>query len=215
MYDQLRDRKIPVVLYPPAKQSGKMKVVIISHGYSQNQGSPYLSYSFIGNALAERGFFVLSIQHELPTDPLLPTTGPIYENRLPNWQRGVINIIFVINELKRNYKNLDFNEITLIGHSNGGDMSMLLAREHPDMVNKVISLDNRRVPLPRTSKPAILSFRSSDQPADEGVLPTEAGQRKFGIKVVKLPTVAHADMGDEGTEAQKLEIMTHILNFLN
>ncbi|MBB5621242.1 hypothetical protein HDE69_002295 [Pedobacter cryoconitis] len=47
-------------------------------------------------------------------------------------------------------------------------MSMLFATQHPELVDKVISLDNRRMPFPRVSKPRIYSLRSSDQPADEG-----------------------------------------------
>lgn len=65
-------------------------------------------------------------------------------------------------------------------------------------MDKIISLDNRRMELPRTKQPRIYSLRSSDQPADEGVLPTIEEQEKFGIKIIKLPNTIHNDMNVVG-----------------
>lgn len=214
-FDSSRNRQIPVAIYKTEKLPKKSKVAIISHGYWQNRGVPYLDYNFIANALAAQGYLVASIQHELPGDPLIPTTGPLYESRLPFWERGVANILFMIDKLKTEYPQVDFTSITLIGHSNGGDMSMLFAAKYPAKVANVISLDNRRVAIPRTSKPAILTLRSSDQPADIGVIPTAAEQKQFGITVVKLPATIHNDMYDGGTSPQKDEMLGYILSFLH
>lgn len=216
LYDKTRSRLIPVQLYVPSA-TGKQKhmpLVIISHGYHANREGGNKQYSSIANYLAANGYFVASIQHELPTDSLLPTTGRPYEVRMTNWLRGAENIDFVLGELKKTYKKLDYKQITLIGHSNGGDMSALFARQYPERVNKLITLDNRRMPLPVTRQPRIYSIRSSDQPADEGVLPTAELQKHMDITIVQLPNTIHNDMDDSGTEAQKKEINDYILSFL-
>ena len=101
-----------------------------------------------------------------------------------------------------------------MGHSNGGDMIMLFAQQYPQLVDKVISLDNRRVSIPRTSQPKIYSLRSSDQPADEGVLPTEEERQKFGITIIKLINTIHNDMGNNANKKQRKEINNYILGFL-
>lgn len=214
--DKTRNRTVPVALFTPQTKGKavKQRLVVVSHGYGQNQGGDYLRYSYLTNFLASRGFFVASIQHELPTDSLIPSSGIPQIVRRPFWERGADNILFVINKLKSTHPNLDFQHITLIGHSNGGDMTALFAEKHPEIAEKIITLDNRRMPLPRTSKPRVYSLRSSDQPADEGVLPTNADQQKFGITVIKLSDTPHNDMGDSGTDAQKKEITAHVQRFI-
>jgi pimeloyl-ACP methyl ester carboxylesterase len=174
----------------------------------------YLAYSYLTDFLARKGYEVVSIQHELPSDSLIPSTGIPQIVRRPFWERGANNILFVINELKKSNKDLDFNRITLIGHSNGGDMTALFAQKYPSLVYKIITLDNRRMPLPRTIHPKVYSLRSSDQVADEGVLPSDEEQKMFGIKIVKLTDTKHNDMDDHATAKQRKEIDHYILRFL-
>jgi predicted dienelactone hydrolase len=81
------------------------KLSLFSHGYGQNKGGDYLAYSYLSEVLASKGFFVVSIQHELATDSLLPLTGNPQIVRRPFWERGAENILFVINELKRTNPN--------------------------------------------------------------------------------------------------------------
>jgi pimeloyl-ACP methyl ester carboxylesterase len=50
----------------------------------------------------------------------------------------------------------------MVGHSNGGDISMYFAKIYPDRVKKVVTLDNLRVPFMANGKFKILSFRSQD-----------------------------------------------------
>ncbi|MET3036689.1 hypothetical protein ABXT08_11330 [Chryseobacterium sp. NRRL B-14859] len=75
LFDQSRDRKIPVALYIPktSKNIPNQQVVIFNHGYGFNKGGDYFVYSYLTQKLAAKGYFTVSIQHELPTDPLLPT----------------------------------------------------------------------------------------------------------------------------------------------
>lgn len=211
LFDTLRSRLIPVALYMPQTVIAPLKLAVLSHGYEGSNKA----YSFIAHNLVAHGYLVASIQHELPTDEPLPLTGKPYEVRMPNWQRGSENIHFVIKALKKQRPDLDATHVLLIGHSNGGDMTMLFAQQYPTLVSQVISLDNRRMPLPRVRTPRILSIRSSDQVADKGVLPTVEEQRAFGIQIVQLPATIHNDMWDGATRSQKQEINQVISAFID
>ena len=125
----------------PGKSKAKLKLAILNHGY----GMKNTEYSFIAKTLVARGFLVASIQHELPGDDPIPTVGKPSEVRRPNWERGVRNILFVIDELKRLRPALDFKNLLVVGHSNGGDTAMLFAEKYPEKAAKIISLDNRRM----------------------------------------------------------------------
>lgn len=217
LFDSSRKRSIPVALYLPEtkKKLINQKVVIFSHGYGENKGGANKGYSYLTENLASKGYFAASIQHELATDSLLPMTGKPQETRRSNWERGSENILFVLNEFKKTKPYLDYKHLILIGHSNGGDMTMLFATQHPELVDKVISLDNRRMAFPRTKQPKIYYLRSSDQVADEGVLPTAEEQTKYGIKIIKLNNTKHNDMGNDANQEQRKEINNYILSFLN
>ncbi|GAB3942185.1 alpha/beta fold hydrolase [Spirosoma harenae] len=208
--DKVRNRLIPVALYMPQSSTDPLKLAVLSHGY----GGSNKAYSFIAQNLVIHGYLVASIQHELPTDEPLPMSGNPYEVRMPNWQRGSDNILFVIKVLQKLKPNLDADHVLLIGHSNGGDMTMLFAQQYPSLVNQVISLDNRRMPPPRVRRPRILSIRSSDQVADKGVLSTPEEQQQFGIRIVQLPATIHNDMWDGATLSQKQEINKAISDFI-
>lgn len=211
--DESRNRKIPVALYNPG--SGIHDVIIFSHGYGQNKGGDYLAYSYLTNFLASKGYFVASIQHELPTDELIPSTGIPQIVRRPFWERGADNILFVINQLKRDYPSLNFNKITLIGHSNGADMTALFPQKYPNIIQKIITLDNRRMAFPRNTDLKIYTLRSSDQPADDGVIPTDADNKKLGITIVSLSDVKHDEMDEHANAEQRKEIQKYVLKFLN
>ena len=213
LWDAARRRAIPVALFHPATQT-RTPVVVMSHGYGANQGDRYLMYQYLTRFLAEKGYAVVSIQHELPTDDLIPTTGTPQVVRRPFWERGAENIRFVLKELPHLMPNADLGNVTLIGHSNGGDMSVLLAHQSPALVRRVISLDSRRMPFPLQKQPRLFSLRSSDQQADEGVLPNVEAQQKYGIQLVELPNVQHNDMDDSGTPAQHAVIQGYVLRFL-
>ena len=216
-FDASRNRKIPVAIYSPktSEELENQEVVIFSHGYGKNSLDSYLFYSYLTEHLASKGYFVVSIQHELPTDSLLPLVGDPQRVRRPFWERGADNILFVINELKKSRPELNFDRISLIGHSNGADMVALFPQKYPGLVDKIITLDNRRMPLPRTKEnPEVYSLRSSDQPAAEGVLPSLEEQEKMGITIIKLPNTIHDKMDDYASSAQRKEINDYIIQFL-
>lgn len=216
LYDSIRNRPVPIAIYhaPFRKPKTLPELIILSHGYGANNPGSYLSYQSICRFLAQQGYMVLSIQHELPIDSLIPDGKPQIVRR-PFWERGADNILFVIRYMQQHYADsCNMNKITLIGHSNGGDMSALFPQKYPGYIYKLITLDNRRMALPRSLKPRVYTLRSSDQPADEGVLPDAAEQQKWKMTMIKLPATIHNDMNDGGTTAQQAEINQYLLRFL-
>lgn len=187
-----------------------MPVAIINHGYTVKSSE----YSFLANLLATRGYMVASIQHDLPTDAPLSQTGPLYVGRMPMYERGVANIMFAIGELKKAEPNADYRHLTMLGHSNGGDISMFFAGRHPDMVSKVVTLDNLRVPFLMNGRQKILSFRSNDWKPDPGVVPNDALCKEVGIEVVHTDA-QHTDMSDRGPPVVKREIASALEKFLD
>ncbi len=215
LFDETRQREIPIAIYQPINELENQKVVIFSHGYGANYQKNYLVYEYVTRFLASKGYYVISVQHELPTDSLLPTSGIPKVVRLPMWERGVDNIFFVISELIKTKPTLDFHDITLIGHSNGGDISLLFPQYYPDIVDKIITLDHLRVTLPKKYKLGVYSLRSSDKTADEGVLLTEDERNEYGIIIEQLKNVKHNDMNDFGKRKSKKLIQQFIFEFLN
>ncbi len=190
----------------------ELPVAILNHGNTVK----FTEYSFLANVLAARGYMTVSIQHDLEGDaPLVTKVGELYVGRLPVYQRGVQNIEFAISELKKIQPNSDYDHLTLVGHSNGGDISMYYAKENPSKIKKVVTLDNLRVPFTVDGKFKILSFRSKDEvfKPDPGVVPDEEICRKAGITVVNTG-YQHVDMSDRGPDAAKLTIQGMLDKYL-
>lgn len=213
-FDSARNRKIPVAIYQPKNKNLANHIpVIFSHGWGENKGGDYFRYDYLTESLASQGYFVMSIQHELPTDEMLAMDGNLQVMRRPNWERGAKNIYFVLNKMKADFPTLNYKKLALIGHSNGGDMTVLFAHEHPELADKIISMDNRRMPLPRTSHPKIFTIRSNDYPADEGVLPTEEEQKKYGISV-EFSKLNHSNMDNDANAEERKYMTEKILGYL-
>ena len=87
---------------------------------------------------------------------------------------------------------------------------MLFAAQHKEMVAAVFTLDNRRMPMPRTARPRICSVRSSDLPADPGVLPSPAERKRYRMTIGNVPGLIHNDMSDAATAAQKRAMLRWI-----
>jgi len=103
----------------------------------------------------------------------------------------------------------------VVGHSMGGDITMYFAKQYPDRVRKVVTLDNLRVPFVTSGKFKILSFRSTDPQfkADPGVVPNTEECDKAGITVVNTK-FQHNDMRDTGSEEAKSSIQGMLDKFL-
>jgi hypothetical protein len=219
MFDAARQRPITVDLavrrdYETKANLGlwKLPLAIISNGNTVKA----TEYSFLANVLAARGYLVASIQQDLPSDPPLMTkVGEPYVGRREVYIRCEANILYVLGELKKLDDNFDYDRITLVGHSNGGDVSMYVAHQHPELVSKVITLDNLRVPFVLSGHLKILSFRSDDPNfvTDPGVLPTPEQARLRGIDIVNTGA-QHTELSDRGPDSVKAKIQATLDQFL-
>jgi hypothetical protein len=190
-----------------------LPVVILNHGNTVK----FTEYSFLANFLAIRGYMVVSVQHDLESDgPMVTQAGEEYVGRRPQYNRGIANIMFVIDEMRKYQPNADYRHLTMVGHSNGGDLSMYFAKRHSDLIKKVVTLDNLRVPFVTDGNFRILSFRSRDPvfKADPGVVPDDAMCQKAGITVVKTP-YQHNELSDRGPDHVKTTIRSIVEKFLD
>src|ERR1700736_5428239 len=220
LFDASRQRPISVDLavrrdYETKADNGfwKLPIAIISNGNTVRN----TEYSFLANLLAARGYLAASIQQDLPTDPPLMTkVGLPYVGRRAVYEKGEANILFVLGELKKLQPNGDYQHLTLVGHSNGGDIAMFCAKQHPELVSKVITLDNLRVPFVLGDRLKILSFRSKDPnfKTDPGVLPTPQQAKAGDIDIVNTK-FQHTDMSDRGPDAVKQQIQATLDHFLS
>ncbi|MDO9062189.1 MAG: alpha/beta fold hydrolase [Bradyrhizobium sp.] len=189
-----------------------LPVAVLNHGNTVKHSE----YSFLANVFAARGYLSLSPQHDLPTDPPMVTKpGELYVGRLPQIQRGVANIHFAVDEMKKVQPNANYDKLTMVGHSMGGDISMYFAKEYPEHIKKVVTLDNLRVPFMTDAKFKILSFRSKDTQfkPDPGVVPDAEQCEKSGITVVDTG-FQHNDMRDTGPDTAKNSIQNMLEKFL-
>ena len=130
--------------------------------------------------------------------------------------RGVANIRFAVDEMKQIEPNAAYDHLTVVGHSAGADISMYFAKMHPELVKKVVALDNLRVPFMTDGKFKILSFRSKDPQfkTDPGVIPADEDCEKAGITVVRTG-FQHNDMRDTGPDEAKSSIQGMLDKFLD
>ncbi len=219
LFDATRQRAVSVDLavrrdYEMKADNGlwKLPIAIISNGNTVRN----TEYSFLANVFATRGYLVASIQQDLPSDPPLMThVGLPYAGRREVYLRCEANILFVLGEMQKRQPNANYDHLTLVGHSNGGDVSMYVAKQHPELVSKVITLDNLRVPFVLSDRMKILSFRSKDPnfKTDPGVLPAPERAKPGGIDIVDTGAL-HTDLSDRGPQSVKEKIQATLDKFL-
>ncbi len=219
LFDKARQRPVSVDLavrrdYEMKADNGfnKLPIAIISNGNTVKN----TEYSFLANVLAARGYLVASIQQDLPSDPPLMTkVGEPYVGRKEVYMRCEANILFVLGTLQKMQPNADYDHLTLVGHSNGGDVAMYVAHQHPELVSKVVTLDNLRVPFVLSKNMKILSFRSKDPNfrTDAGVLPSATLAKKDGIDIINTGAL-HTELSDRGPDSVKEKIQATLDKFL-
>lgn len=220
LFDATRQRPVSVDLavrrdYEMKADNGlwKLPIAIISNGNTVKN----TEYSFLANVLAARGYLVASIQQDLPSDPPLMTkVGERYVGRLPVYLRCEANILFVLAQLQKIQPHAQYDHITLVGHSNGGDVSMYVARQHPELISQVITLDNLRVPFVLSKHLKILSFRSDDPhfKTDPGVLPSPLQAKTDDIDIIDTGAL-HTELSDRGPDSVKEKIQATLNRFLS
>lgn len=214
LVDDAHHRSTPLAIYTPSTHArctpqAPCPVALLSPGY----GAEHTAYGFIAGPLADAGFLVVALQPVLPDDPKPGTSGNLFADRLPMWQRGADTLRLARATLARQFPGYDWAHLVLIGHSNGGDLSALALQQTPGLATTLITLDNRRHPLPRSPALRLLSLRGSDFAADPGVLPTPE-QRAPGHCIVPIANARHNDMLDAGPDWLKARIVTLVRGFL-
>uniref|UniRef100_A0A486XTM9 Bll5160 protein n=1 Tax=Rheinheimera sp. BAL341 TaxID=1708203 RepID=A0A486XTM9_9GAMM len=215
LHDTQTQRDIPIqISYPQdaaaCGDESPCSVALLSSGY----GVAYDNYSFISAALTSAGYLVVAVQHELPGDPPLAVRGDLYKARSENWQRGANSLEFVRTELQQRMPNYNFDSLTLVGHSNGGDISAWYINSGRGQPARLITLDHRRVPLPRLKTVSVLSIRGSDFPADGGVLYTAEELMQLNGCIIQLADAKHNDMTDFGPDGLKSALANSIHAFV-
>jgi hypothetical protein len=192
-----------------AKFGFKPRVAIVNHGNTVRN----TEYGFFCDVLATQGYLVASIQHDIAGDPPLSMQGFPFLGRLPSYQRAEKNILFAIEEIKKVYPDPDFSTVTLFGHSQGGDIAMYFAGQHPDLVTRVVTLDNIRVPILMSGKQRILTLRSGNFKADPGVVPTKDAAEDAGVEVVQTE-FQHDHFSDRGPDSTRDRVRDVLARFL-
>ena len=125
-------------------------------------------------------------------------------------RKGEANILFVVQQLKKLQPNADYGHLTLVGHSNGGDTAMYFAKQHPDLVSKVVTLDNLRVPFVLGDKMKILSFslKGSELRNRSGRAAPSEQAKADGLNIAQSQ-FQHTWMSDRGPDSAKGENPNH------
>lgn len=213
--DGQRERVIPVTIDYPTDPSSCLvtspcPVAVISAGYRV----PYQQYQFLSEPLNTQGYLTVAVDHELENDPPLSRTGDLYQTRLENWRRGAQTLDYLQRELAKKFPEYQFDHLTLIGHSNGGDISAWLANENQPYVSAVITLDHRRVSLPKRSDVRVLSLRATEYPTAPEVLLSDNEQQQYDGCIVTIPDSKHMDMSDYGEPEIKQQVAAVVTGFL-
>lgn len=216
IYDESRNRNIPIsIAYPDnakaCQSRSPCEVIFISAGYRV----PYEKYNFLTSLLTNFNYLVVSIDHELPSDPPLSRTGDLYETRIENWQRGSKTLELVQDKLSKRFNNYDFKQLTLVGHSNGGDISTWLTNENSSYIKQLITLDHKRVTLPKNKKVKVLSITSPEYPIKKGVLLSNSERKNYGACVIEIPNSKHMDLTDYGSAIVKEKVIQIVTSFLS
>lgn len=209
--DKARDRAIPIsISNEHCSQQTKCPVVFINAGY----GIAHTDYQFAADIFTAKGYLTIAVAHELDSDAALNRTPPYMATRMENWHRGVVTLKFLVTELSPRYPEYDFTRLTLFGHSNGGDIAALYAAIYPKQVSQIITLDHRRMLLPRNKNIRVLTLRGSDYPADNQVLLNEDELAQYPVTQIAIKNSRHNDMYDGGPADLINEMKKNIKEFL-
>jgi len=154
-FDRSRGRKIPIKIYEPEVMSGRLPLVIFSHGL----GSSREGYRYLGRYWASRGYVVIHVQHPGSDNRLswlglyrAARAGDVAGNR----PRDISSVIDALegsertgpqsSDLERLRERVDLRKIGLAGHSYGAYTVLAIAGlliDFPDALDR--SFRDRRV----------------------------------------------------------------------
>ncbi|MEL0649408.1 alpha/beta hydrolase [Pseudoalteromonas agarivorans] len=214
--DKSRNRTISINISLPnnsnqCSKQAKCPVAFVNAGY----GISHNEYTFASKLFDAQGYLSIAVAHELKTDPKLNRKQPYLTTRMENWHRGVVTLKFLVNQLSAQYPEYNFSQLTLFGHSNGGDISALYASIYPDEVSQIITLDQRRMLISRNKSIRVLTLRGSDYPADANVLLNDTELKEFPVSQITIEKSRHNDMYDGGPAWLVDRMRKEVKAFLN
>jgi predicted dienelactone hydrolase len=218
-FDVARSRSVPVIIYLPNNKTDNIPAVLYNHGYTDpetfneiEKGTaqwPHKNHTYLAKFFTDKGYAFICPVHDLPSDnDGLGTIDPKAVQAIARkhlWERGMTNLLFVIDQLKEQNLDLNLEKFIIGGHSNGGDIAKYFANHYPELISHVIVCDGRRCPISSNVNLKILMFEANDTSTDIGVIPdegTEQNPKRINLEwvVVKPKNALHMSYGDEGTK---------------
>ena len=190
--DEKRDREIPIIIYSPKIETNN--IVIYNPGYGggpeafikcQNgeRKYPFEQAEYLAKFFTNKGYNFISIQHDLITDQDgLETLNWKDDQKVIRrhlWERSEKNILFIIEELKKECPKWNLNKFIIGGHSNGADSAKFFANNHCELISHVISLDGRRCPVDSNAQLKLLMFEANETLPDDGVIPNKRNPNNY------------------------------------
>ncbi|MBU6141026.1 MAG: hypothetical protein KGP29_05700 [Proteobacteria bacterium] len=216
-FDAARNRPVPVIVYFPNNSPNNTPTVIYNHGYTDpeqftkidegTQKLPHKNHTYLAKFFTKKGYAFICTQHDLRSDvdglgTIDPKSATVV-TRKHLWERGVLNLLFVIEELKKQNLDLNLDRFIIGGHSNGGDIAKYFANHNPHLISHLIICDGRRCPISPCVNLRILMFEANDTSTDIGVIPdqgTEENLKRMNLEwvVVKPLNALHVGYSDDG-----------------
>ena len=123
--DASRNRDVPVKIYRPANASGRLPIVVFSHGIGEDRDS----YAYLGREWASHGFIAVHLTHA-GTDKAMLKTGywNLYKatKEKSNWVNRPLDITFVLDQLAKR-DDADMSRVAVAGHSAGAFTALAVA----------------------------------------------------------------------------------------
>ena len=233
-FDEARNRSIPAIIYMPDIESENTSLVIYNHGYADPETFneiekgiakwPHKNHSYLAKFFTEKGYAFLCPLHDLQTDDDgLATIDPKAVQGVARkhlWERGAANLLFVIDEIKKQNLGINLENFIIGGHSNGGDIAKYFANHYPELISHAIICDGRRCPISSDINLKILMFEANDTSTDIGVIPDEGtaeNPKRINLEwtVIKPRNALHMSYCDEGSQEVRDNVIKSIAWFLD
>ena len=218
-FDVARNRSVPVIIYLPNNKTDNTPAVLYNHGYTDpetfseiEKGTaqwPHKNHTYLAKFFTNKGYSFICPLHDLPSDNdglgTLDQKAVQAIARKHLWERGMTNLLSVIDQLKKLNLDLNLEKFIIGGHSNGGDIAKYFANHYPELISHVIVCDGRRCPISPDVNLKILMFEANDTSTDIGVIPyegTEQNPKRINLEwvIVKPRNALHMSYRDEGAQ---------------